>query len=231
MAKLHPNQIDYDFGQYSEAIMRDIVPMWNIDKFRVKGDDHPMPVTDSVNYEYYIETGKFGSECGFLVDYGSAHILHTRREGSKLIVASPKSKALSWDMYRFRRKQDSELEKYDYPLISNGQADSFSKRLMTKHGTHVATKAEMRKLLGSFQASEYAELSGFHFTSDDISGDTYDMNPFIRDEVRDPAFQKTLVLTFRAKDRGFFLTRDIVSFLVSEFQISYPEYRCVGTLI
>ena len=229
-AKILPDQIEIDFGPYKEIVKRELIPVWNIDIYNHKGEDFPMPAMDSVNYEYRFDTSVLGQNCGYLVDYDNVYILHTRREDKTLVVVSAKQKELDWNMYRFRPRQDTSVDTYSYPILSNARKDTFSARLMTKYGAHVATNAEMRKLLNTFEASDYLELTGFRFAGEKLTGDTYDMNPFIRDEIRDPAFQKTLALSFRAKYRDFFLNRDIASFLVSEFQASYPEYRCVGTL-
>jgi hypothetical protein len=228
--KIRPSQIEIDFGSYKETIKRGFIPVWNVDMYRHKGEDFPMPVIDSVNYEYRFDTGALGEECGFLVNYDNAYILYTRREGGALVVVSNKQKELVWDMYRFRRRHDTPVDTYPYPILSNARKDSFSTRLLNKYGAHIATKAEMRKLLDSFEASEHVELTGFHFAGEQLYGDTYDMNPFIRDEVRDPGFQRTLALSFKAKNKDSFLNRDVASFLVSEFQSAFPEYRCVGIL-
>jgi len=228
--KIHPGQIEISFGSYEGAFQRGMIPVWNVDMHRQKGEDFPMPVLDSVNFEYNFDLDVLGKGCGYLVDYNNAFILHTRREGSILVIVSNKQKDLVWNMYRIRPRQDTSVDIYPYPILSNARRDTFSARLITRYGAHISTKAEIRKLMDSFEASEYIELTGFHFAGEKLAGDTYDMNPFIRDEVRDPAFQKTLALSFRARYRDFFLNRDIASFLVSEFQASYPEYRCVGTL-
>ena len=229
--KILPSQIEIEFGQFSETIKRGLIPVWNVDSYRHKGEDFPMPVMESANFEYRFDTDNLGENCGYLVDYDNIYILHTRREGAALIVVSNKQKELVWNMYRFRRRYDSLVDTYPYPILSNARKDSFTARLLYKYGAHIATKAELRKLLDSFEASEYVELAEFHFAGGNLIGDTYDMNPFISDEVRDPGFQKTLVLSFKASNRASFLNRDVASFLVSELQSAFPEYRCVGIMI
>lgn len=57
------------------------------------------------------------------------------------------------------------------------------------------------------------------------------MNGFILDEIRDRDYEKRLVLLFRKKSALSFLLRDIMSFLVSEVQLMYGEYRCEGQLL
>ena len=57
------------------------------------------------------------------------------------------------------------------------------------------------------------------------------MNDFILDEIREDEYEKRLVLLFRKKSALTFLLRDIMSFLVSEVQLMYGEYRCEGRLV
>ena len=57
------------------------------------------------------------------------------------------------------------------------------------------------------------------------------MNSFIIDEIRDHAYKKCLLLKFRGRGDHEFLFRDVMSFLVSEVQLLYPEYACEGVLL
>ena len=55
--------------------------------------------------------------------------------------------------------------------------------------------------------------------------ETYSMNPFIEDEMRDYQAQKKLTLYFTPGPEETWLQRDVASFLVSEVQRLYPEYE------
>lgn len=55
------------------------------------------------------------------------------------------------------------------------------------------------------------------------------MNPFISDHVRSEKDKKVMKLRFRASDNSF-IRHDILSFLVSEIQMYFPEYKCEGEL-
>ncbi|GHU60242.1 hypothetical protein FACS1894171_0910 [Clostridia bacterium] len=222
---------EIDFGSYNGDIRRGVIPVWNIDVHQVKSKTFPEPALDNINFEYQFDLNSLGADNGFLIDYDNVYILSVRREENSITIVSAQSKGIEWRLYRFRRKNDTSMDRYAYPVLSNARKDSFSDRLILKYGTHINTPAEARKLLTSFETSEYLEALDFHFAGDRLSGDTYDMNPFLLDELRDPDYKKTLVLSFKAKKRDFFLNRDILSFLVSEFQAAYPEYRCVGVLV
>ncbi|WP_079423452.1 hypothetical protein [Clostridium oryzae] len=55
------------------------------------------------------------------------------------------------------------------------------------------------------------------------------MNYFIADEIREASIKRVLLLYFKAANSRDYLTRDLLSFAVSEVQRFYPEYRCEGT--
>ena len=61
--------------------------------------------------------------------------------------------------------------------------------------------------------------------------ETYSMNSFVQDEIRDRTAQKKLVLYFRRGQKLEWLQRDVLSFLVSGVQRVYPEYDCGGVLV
>jgi hypothetical protein len=229
--KISAEQFKISFSDYNDLIIHGLIPVWNIDKQRAKGEDFPVPASDKVNYEYRFDTGKLGTGNGFLVDYDGEYILSVRRENDSIVAVSPQSKGLVWNMYRFRKRHDRAVDTYKYPVISNARKDSFSAAMTAAYGVTVKTKAELRKLIRSFEVSEYIELESMTFADKNQNGETYDMNPYIIDELRDPKYQRTLVLGFRAYKRDFFLNRDLISFLVSQIQIIYPEYNCVGALL
>ena len=230
-AKIH--SFDINFSSYDGFVMRGFIPVWNIDTFRVKGEAFPIQVGDSISYEYAFDVSKLGADNGYLVDYDSGLINNARREENTFIVQSSQAQGLVWNLFRLQCKPfyDPNVNAYSFPVLSNKRKDTFSARLTIKYGARVPTSAAMRTLLLSLETSEFLELVCFRFVEDDQGGDTYDMNPFIQDIMRLDNYQKTLELCFKAKDRDLFINRDLLSFLVSEFQAVYPEYRCVGVLV
>jgi len=223
-------QIDISLGEGNKFIHMNMIPVWNIDKHRVSGDDFAMPTIDYINYEYHFETEKLGSENGFLVDYESAYIQSIRREKDTVVAVSSEAYELDWDLYRFRPRHDRPVDSYRYPILSNARKDSFSARLTDAYGIQVRSKAELRKLVGSYETAKDIILDTITMTSDKVTEETYSMNKFIIDELRDPKYQRTMVLGFVSKSADF-VTQDIISFMTTQIQAIFPEYNCVGKLI
>ena len=225
------HQAEISFAPYENFVRRGFIPVWNIDTYSVKGEAFPEPAEDNINLEYRFEIDKLGLDNAFLIDYESGLVLSARREHNQLVIVTTQQYESDWDLYRLRRRQDTWIDHYPYPVLSNQRRDTFAARLNLEYEMHAATPASMRMLIHSLEPSDYLELNNYHFTSEKIPSETYDMNLFIRDEIRDPSYKKTLILVFKAKQHGLFLNYDLASFLVSEFQTTYPEYRCVGTVI
>ena len=207
-----------------------LAPVWNICRLRIKSDDFPLPALDKVNYEYEFDLTEQGVENGYLADYDSADISAVRRKENFMVVTSPSTKGVIWDMYKVVKRQDYVTEYFPYEIMNNAQDDSFAARMTSYYGSVIKTNAELRRILASYDVSVFIELVSAQVVSGQASGETYEVNNFLRDEIRDIAVSKSLLLRFRPVKRGSYILRDVMSFLVSQVQIIYPEFHCVGVL-
>ena len=219
------------FGKHDGYIKRGLVPVWNICRLRIKSEDFPLAALDKVNYEYMFDLSDEGAENGYLADYGSADISAVRREENALIVTSPLQKGLVWDMYKIIKRKDYVTDYFPYELMNNAQEDSFAARMVAYYGTVIKTNAELQRLLAAYDVADYIKLDSVQVVSGAIVGETYDVNNFLKDEIRDLAVSKSLLLKFRPLKRNSYILRDVMSFLVSQVQIIYPEFHCVGVLV
>lgn len=227
-ANVQKMQVSY--GDLQQYIQHNMVPIWNIQKKQIKSEDFPLAAQDKVNYEYVFGLDEDAVDTGYLADYESADISAVRREKHALIVTSPTPKGLTWDMYLVIPKKDYATDFFTYEPLSNGQADSFASRMASYYGTVIKTRAELTRILHSFAASQWVELDSYQIVNETAQGESYEVNRFLSDEVRDLAVSKSLVLKFRGL-RDSFIARDAMSFLTSQIQLFYPEFHCVGVLV
>jgi hypothetical protein len=186
---------------------------------------------DKVNYEYVFDLSDEGAEHGYLADYGNADLSAVRRESDTLIVTSPAKKGLIWDMYKIVKRTEYATEYFRHELMNNALDDSFAARMIAHYGTVIRTNAELHRLLSGYDISEYIQLDSMQIVSGAVSGETYEVNNFLKDEIRDFTVSKSLLLKFKPLKRSSYITRDMMSFLVSQVQLVYPEFHCVGVLI
>lgn len=216
-------------GRYENRLHYDLYPVWNVHKRSIKGEDFPMPALDKVNYEYRFDLTEEGAEHGYLAD--GDEVIGARREQDSFVVTSAKEKGLRWELYKVWQPRESVGDRRKFDVVSNKQQDSFAGRMMAHYGAMIKTKSEMARLLQSFEAARYVKFISFQISWGAVPGESYEVNRFIIDEVRDPSCTKTMLLRFFAEKRGDIIARDIVSFLVSQVQLVYPEYSCVGVLV
>ncbi len=191
----------------------------------------PVPCEDHKSFEHVISIREYGNEHVYLID-DSAHILNVRQSKNRLLVMGNTPEARKWQVYMIRNGQSRKFERFTYPVMTNQRKDEFVERFFKRQGVSVRTASELRRFLEGFGLSEYVEFDSYELTDQKREvPETYSMNSFIIDELRDNEYRKCLLLKFKGKGKNSFLLRDLISFLVSEVQMLYPEYLCEGELI
>ena len=224
------SNITIQFGKYSRVVRKDLIPVWNIRRLELESIGFPTPCGDHKNYEHNISLRTYGSEHVYLVE-DDRKIQGISQNGEKLRIISGEGEARKWSVYMLRSSEEHKIDRYTYPVMQNGRKGSFSEKYREKWNQPIRTKTELEHFIKSFCLEEYACYQGCQVAKQ-LPGrrETYSMNAFIADEIRDTKAQKKLILYFRPGQKEEWLQRDIMSFLVSEVQRLYPEYDCVGVL-
>ncbi|WP_432665110.1 normocyte-binding protein [Wukongibacter baidiensis] len=221
-----------DFKEYSKYVKYDMVPLWNIEGLVLKSTGFPVPCEDKINFEHLI-TLEEESESGYLLDCINEEIKNVRQTKNTLIITAKEEDARAWNVFRIVKKKDSKLDRYDYALFSNSKNISFIEKFVNYNNNNIKTKAELMRIINAFELNRYLTFKDVYIekTSSHNIIETYNMNEFIADEIRDFDSNKRLVLEFQSSDKSNFIIRDILSFIISEIQVYYPEYICEGRLI
>jgi hypothetical protein len=224
-------RFEVDWESYGPWVRRDILPVWNVSRCQAKGDEFPRPAGDTPLYEYQFSMARLGEGNGYLMDGSQIEIASVRWEDEAVVIVSPERRDLRWDIYVVHPPRESRTDDFTYPLMTNRRLDSYAGRLAAWYGAGVKTRAELERELLSFPDCGAIRLKGCSVTDQVGDSETYEMDPFLRDEIREPGSRRALSLLFAAGRPGYFLNRDIMSFLTSQAQRMFPEYRCAGTSI
>ena len=91
----------------------------------------------------------------------------------------------------------------------------------------------MARLIEAFDYHEYITFKGVEICTappEGWEGANYNMDGFVRDEIRAGNSGQALLLHFVPTDGENYLCEDIMSFFVTQVQNLFPEYLCVGRL-
>ncbi|NFS61776.1 normocyte-binding protein [Clostridium botulinum] len=226
-------KINIDFGDYSKYIKYDMVPLWNIKEIKLKCAGFPIPCIDKVNFEHDISIEKEGTNHGYLVNLDEENMDYVTIKKNYITITSKISASSPWLVYKIVNYKEDNAKKDNYEIMSNYKNVNFSNRFLFNNRYVIKTKSEIAKLINSFEASKHLRFRDLKIEElkFDEDKETYDANDFIIDEIREDNIKKSLVLYFEPKNKENYLNNDILSFLVSEIQIIYPEYKCEGRLI
>lgn len=224
-------KIEIQFGTWSSVVRYDPVPVWNVRRLSLNSIGFPAPCEDHRNYEHVISIQEYGVQNAYLAEDDSELVSVVQR-GAKIHIVSSAKEAKKWKVHMIQNGTDSRIDRYTWPVMENRRAESFSERYQRKWGQNIRTKAELARFIGGFHMDPYVKYQDCEVLDQfPERPQTYSMNPFVEDEIRDTGAQKKLLLYFEPGAQDAWLQRDIASFLVSEVQRLYPEYECGGKLL
>lgn len=224
-------EINIDFEEIEEYKMTDVIPLWNVKRMSVKSDGFPMPALDRVNFEHLISLKKLGLDNGYLVDENEGLVKYAMRTSDSLTIVSPEEKASSWNILKISGQGKEQERKLQFELVSNSRKKSFINKFAQKNSQAIRTKGEIARIVNSFEVSKYFELTEIEIIdSKPKRGTTYDMNYFIIDDIRVAKDKKVMNLKFKA-NKDSIIIYDLLSFIISEIQMYFPEYQCEGELV
>lgn len=225
-------EINFNLEEYEKYKMVNIIPLWNIEKIIIKNNEFPVPAVDKVNFEHILSLDKIGKYNGYLVDDKENLIRYIKQGEDSLTIVSPKENAGSWNLLKITNSIKNQNENREYEIISNSRINSFINKFAKNQSYIIRTKAEINRIINSFEILKYVEFEDIEIKENNISKkQTYDMNYFIVDEIRVGDKKKTMILKFKEKERNNIFSYDYISFLVSEIQMYFPDYKCEGEII
>lgn len=221
-------RIEVSFGELEPYIRRNQIPLWNIDCYQAQTMMFPVPILDGVNYEHLIPVKKNSINCGYLVVIPEGFSCYMKQNRETLIITAPVDTMQKWELMRIVPVKEKG-EQSRYPLMKNSAKDSFLNRLERNGKFFIRTEGELMRLLDSFEVSQGLELVEVQIGEKPPEHpETYSMNFFLTDGIREERYKKCMRLLFQRKGETSFLDFDRISFLVSEAQRAFPEYFCVG---
>ena len=227
--QLEVKKVITEFDEFSDNIIYEPLPLWNVQDVMIKANAYPQPAVDRKYYEHYLFKKQFTEGHEYLLRRSDFIIRNIRRQDGDFYIMCDSDLPGDWEFYEVIPSPNP--KNYENPLLSNEQNDSFSRDMIEYFGQRVKTRAELVRFFKSFKCSEYLTFVEAKISDKPRKIETYSTEEFIDYEYRTGDRPQYLEFSFRPLDEDFYLNRDLMSFLVTAIQHLFPEYQCVGKLV
>lgn len=224
--------IEFYFDEYDENVIYNAIPLWNVKSEMISCSTFPVPTIDKVNYEHTISIQGSDTSIGYLVSEENQEISYVVNSENEISIIADEEKAKVWSIIKIIQPKSTSFNSYPYDIISNCMKKNFINYYSLKLGSRIRTKSEIKRLVNSFNASLSIEIEDVTIdcTSDNIY-EGYNMNWFLIDDFKSEFNRPLMIVTFKILCEDNYLIEDYISFLVTNIQMYFPEYKCVGKII
>lgn len=195
-----------------------LIPLWNVEPISLKCTVFPIPAIDEQNFRHTLKL-PFRQD-GYVVRMEQA-VKNVFLSEDGLEIISEEKVQKEFDLYRIAVYRDVKVP--HYPLTSNCRRMRHIDRQADNAVLRMRTRAEIGRIVTSYEAFRGLEFVGIEEGGLGRIGGLGDRYQFV------PKGRENLLLKFHGRKTDF-LAEDQVSFLVSEVQSYYPQFRVTGEL-
>lgn len=226
--------VEVDLLEFEPYKLSDRIPLWNVRMLSTKPTFFPMPAYDSINYEHTISLYELGRKDNYIVRNDNEDVLYVKRNLDELVVVAAEDRVREWDLYAIHSPRGETLSWLNQPIFSNARTHSFLEHYAATLSMTIRSRGEVERLLYSFLAFSDWELQNIEMIGERKNWDwkkSEDLNFFLPDHVRVEEEKPVLSMQFKQKSAENYLSRDVMHFFVSEIQLAFPDYACIGELV
>lgn len=233
---------EIDFGEWNDRIGQDYMALWNLEYFTFRSMKFMVPCIDGKYYEHELNLKEYAPDCGYMVK-GNEDILSIRREEGRIIMVSLKESFQEWQACRFGKRPDTDSYGYSHRILSNERKEHFVDHLAVRYGQGIHSRTELFRFVEELDTEGRIRLRDCRIREKEQPDSCpADMNWFLREDVFPMETRKVLELTFErnteAVGTGETAERepwdpdgeDMLRYIISQIQLLFDEYRCVGIL-
>ncbi|MCP1223055.1 hypothetical protein [Sebaldella sp. S0638] len=227
ISKIEDFKVYVDFEELDSSVYDDQILVWNIEERDIIGTHLVRPTEDRIHYEHMI---KLNNEKDVYI-YPKDHIFLSYKEQETLYVITDNKENSIWKTWIIKKNVNKKrFENAEFPLLDNEKDYNFLNSIRAESDVKMRSEAEVKRIIISFKALENKIIFKDYYMTDKELENTlecYDMNSFLTDEFKLKGRKENLYIYFEIKERDY-LTEDLLSFIMSELQLKFHEYNCIG---
>ena len=234
LSEIPESAIDVEvvYGKYADMIKEELYPIWNIERNVFKSSTFLSPSKDGLYYEREM-VKQSNKEIILRLVLKTEGMVGIRHEEEKIIVKSYEESYSDLEGYNIF---DIRYTKEELPigLISNKRKEGMLGRLLNNNGEEIHTEAEIERIIDELNIEDYVSLKSCERLATNKAfleemKILPDMNNFTNENFQLTDESPKLILRFlRNSDSN--LCEAMVRYAISQLQISFDEYICIGVL-
>lgn len=222
-----PDKLTVQWGEWEPYIRTGLIPLWNLEQIELRMSDYMVPGPDGIYYEHCIRLDDRRKEDGYLIRMYE-DIVNIRYEETRIVIKTKKEEMGHYGGYRIHGIE----EKIEGNLLNNAKKSSFAARYQQRTGNFIQTRMDMLRRVNEIAGDRGIEA--VDFCIEEKAGENYlqaDMNCFLTEPSFPEDTRKYLVFYFQKKEGGGYLQETHIRYVLSELQLEYMEYCCIGKVI
>ncbi|MCI9355639.1 MAG: hypothetical protein HFE58_12765 [Firmicutes bacterium] len=226
-------EITVDLEEYEKYKVLNHIPVWNIKHITLSDKSFPMPAKDRINFEHIVSIEEEGTENGYMADLGNTDFEYLKRYQNNVVIVSHYEKQNQWSFVKIENNTNlKDRQKFTYEILSNKRELGFAGRFASVKSLVIRTKGEIARLMQCYETAKDLTFKEVEILEQYKKvQQTSDCNHFIDENIRVDRFKKIMLIKFEAHNKEDYLILDKMSFIVSEIQILFPEYHCIGEIV
>ena len=224
---------DISFGEWDRYIRQGMIPLWNIEKREVHSVEYRVPCVDETFYEHiFYLPGAEGDEDGYLAET-EEDILSIRYEENRILLRTKEDTLGDAMIYRLHQNRPEKEYGYRYPVLTNCRKDNLAARYLQQTGNFIQTPMELYRKIEEMSEGYKIDILD-HEITDRVDGKSLrgDMNSFAGEQIFSQDKRNILLLRIKKEMReDDYLYESRIRYILTQLQMEFLEYRCVGILV
>ena len=223
-------KVEIEIKELEKKIIKNHIILWNIKKNVLVGAGDIHPTRNRIHSEHYMTFDDVQSM--YLCPEEQCHIYNVEERNDTVVIITDSSKKIKWRFLKIHEIDTITLSSLKYPVFENKMNENFLNKLRKESWSRLRNIGEVKRLIYSFESVvERLELEKIELDlkfSEKIL--TMELNGFIEDEFSLKGRKNNMILYFKLKKSDIY-SYDTLNFILSELQLYFAEYNCIGILV
>lgn len=221
-------EVIIDKGELKPYWVEEHIIIWNIKEEITSSDGVIKPTVNRVHYEHTVMFENVKRVYLSPQAEGEIYTVEKKSDNSIKIVTD-ESRPVKWHFWNILALENKDYSRLEFAFFDNRVDNNFLNQIKLENDIRLRNKGEIYRVINSYRdVRRYLKLENIIVTSEKKETlNLYEINDFIVDEFKLKGKKTYIYFEFTPLIQDEF-TKDILSFIISELQLYFPEYECKG---